>query len=550
MKKILIVSFYELKEYFIYISEILKNYMYDIDNYPLFCYAFDNSSKIPNYINHFDEYIKKSNPDVILWWFLDIPENDIKYIVENNKNIYYIMFNNDIKNINIMLKKSIYFNLVISSNDIDNKKYIEFNEKNNDFNAKINHVVYDSILNDNCYYKIEIDYIYDVCIILCCKNETNKQYLDELTIYFNTNNKKYKIIYLFQDTNLVDNEIYINVEKNSNELNKLFNSSKIILCDICGYNTLDICLFQFESKIKNENNENDKFHTCLNKEKFTMEYYIACDKLIYNIMLSGNLLITLCDDNIIKNIDKNIDYIHVDKNDVIFNIDEILNNYENKIKIKKNGQQKMQKLLWNNFGDFLHINISKHFFNAQNYALLHDLNHNVDLWDHWLHNKKNICYEFDVDPDFDYKKFAYDNNLVPSKHKYSQTRFNVLKEVIDNRYLCPNTDHHFQPSSPTVILEHEICLMDTYNKKKLYIEWIQKGKSNIYVKKSIKDTMCEIENMNITVEQWFELNVIFNEIRNIETISSGLIKLDTFQKNNELVDINKMLNTYVKLCDL
>ena len=520
MKKILIVSFYELKEHLLYISETLKNYMYDIDYYPLFCYAYDKTSKISNYIDHFDKYIKNSKPDIILWWFLDIPEDDIKLIVSNNENIYYIMFNNDIKNINLFIKKSLYFNLVIATNDEDKKIYIEYNKKNKILDVDFNCITYKSILNDNYFYKIEMEYIYDIFIITCCENKKNENHIDKLIQYLDSNNKKYKML------NLCDKK-EINIEKNNNEMNKIINSSKIILCDIfnckCGNTCEKINIGDVSQNIDIQyKNHDDQINNI-----DIIDYEIYCKKLIYNILLSGNLLMTseiknanisinsLCEHKIINsddiekyNIIKNTDYIYVDNNDIIKKIEDVLINYNKMTNIVTNSQLKMQKLLWNNFGILLHENISKFFFDAESYALLYELNSDMDLWDHWLRNKKNICYEFEVDPNFDYKKFAHDNFYIQKKD------------------------------------------IKVDNIKKLYLEWIQKGKSSLYIKKTIKDIMFEIENINLTMEQWFELNAIFNEIRNNNTMSLGLQKLHKFQKNNELVDVNKMLDMYIKLCDL
>ena len=512
MKKILIVSFYELKEHFQFISETLKNYMYDIHNYPLFCYAYDESSKIPNYFDHFDEFIKNLNPDIILWWFLDIPNEYIKQIIFNNPQIFYIMYNNDIKDINFVIEKSIYFNLVIATNDIDKNNYIEYNKKHNESNINFKCDIYNSFLDDLYFCKIDLDIIYDVCIILCCEYKNNKQHINSLIYYLNTNNKKYIIFDLF----------FVNNEKNYNELNKIFNLSKIIFCDIFDHDCISSDISSSTKKLFSD-----------------IDMSNLCKKTIYNILLSGNLLMTFeMDKNLtfIDDIIKNNDYICVDKNNMIKNIEDILNDYNNNdiiIKIKKNGKNKMQYLLWNDFGDFLHLKISEHFFDNNFYKLLYGLNYDVDPWNHWLENKKNICYDFDININFDYLKFAYDNdqNFIEK----------IPIENICNESQCTkNKDILFKQNVIEI--------------KKLYIKWIQEGKSNLYVKKSVKkslnDFICDMENINLTMEQWFELNVIFDEIRNGETISSGLEKLNIFQKNNDSVDMNKMLNIYVKLCDL
>ena len=56
--------------------------------------------------------------------------------------------------------------------------------------------------------------------------------------------------------------------------------------------------------------------------------------------------------------------------------------------------------------------------------------------------------------------------------------------------------------------------------------------------------------MNMTIEQWFELNTIFNEIRNVNKMDDALNKLNIFQRNNENVNINEILDAYIKMCDI
>lgn len=95
MKKVMIISYYELKDYFINIKESFEYYHYDVCNYPLFRYAYDAHDKIVNYKEHMNKYIKETMPDIILWWFIDVPVEIFEYIKLHNKNIYYIVYNND-----------------------------------------------------------------------------------------------------------------------------------------------------------------------------------------------------------------------------------------------------------------------------------------------------------------------------------------------------------------------------------------------------------------------------------------------------------------------
>ena len=76
------------------------------------------------------------------------------------------------------------------------------------------------------------------------------------------------------------------------------------------------------------------------------------------------------------------------------------------------------------------------------------------------------------------------------------------------------------------------------------------GKSEVYIKKPITELTCNTNNMNMTIEQWFELNTIFNEIRNVNKMDDALNKLNIFQRNNENVNINEILDAYIKMCDI
>ena len=93
MKKILIVSFYELKEYLLSISDIfIDTYKWDVCYYPLFMYYKDAHNKIDNYKEHFSEFISENKPDIILWWYYGVPIDIIHYIKLKHPEIFYIIY--------------------------------------------------------------------------------------------------------------------------------------------------------------------------------------------------------------------------------------------------------------------------------------------------------------------------------------------------------------------------------------------------------------------------------------------------------------------------
>ena len=117
MKKILIISFYELKDYFLNIKKNFELHKFTVICYPLFRYAYDKHDKLDNYKDHLNDFIKEMDIDVILWWFIDVPCDVFAYVRDCNKERIFIMHNsNDPVNINEELfEKARGFDIVVST---------------------------------------------------------------------------------------------------------------------------------------------------------------------------------------------------------------------------------------------------------------------------------------------------------------------------------------------------------------------------------------------------------------------------------------------------
>ena len=89
--KIIITSYYELRESILYAAESFNQYDINVIGYPLFKYSKDQNDKLDNYIKHFIDFIKTNKPDVILWWYINIPTFEMKQVVNNYKckHIFY-----------------------------------------------------------------------------------------------------------------------------------------------------------------------------------------------------------------------------------------------------------------------------------------------------------------------------------------------------------------------------------------------------------------------------------------------------------------------------
>src|SRR5687768_16464138 len=95
MKTILLISYYGFKDSLNSAKESLEKFGYKLETYPLFKYAYDMNDKLPDYVEHFENYINEINPDIFLWWFIGIPAENISYIRDKFPKIYSIMFSWD-----------------------------------------------------------------------------------------------------------------------------------------------------------------------------------------------------------------------------------------------------------------------------------------------------------------------------------------------------------------------------------------------------------------------------------------------------------------------
>jgi hypothetical protein len=90
--KLLLICYYELKESLLGASNALKQHDIEIISYPLIKYKNELGD---NYINHFKQFIKNENPDIILWWILHLRTDHFIQICEESPDTKQIYFNWD-----------------------------------------------------------------------------------------------------------------------------------------------------------------------------------------------------------------------------------------------------------------------------------------------------------------------------------------------------------------------------------------------------------------------------------------------------------------------
>jgi len=197
----------------------------------------------------------------------------------------------------------------------------------------------------------------------------------------------------------------------------------------------------------------------------------------------------------------------IDKNDYVNQIDNILNNYDDYQKIRKNGHEFSKNFTWDNWVKNIHTEISKRYFCPEVYKEVYDVSEDDPeaLWNHFINegmDKKNICYDVEVPKKFRSKEYK----------------------------------EHFD-------LKNE-------NKKYLWIHWNINGKSKDFLQDKFNNKMVvDSEKMNLSTDQWFELNHAFNKVIIPSTNNKGLLKVSKICKNNPRLDINEALEIYFGFCE-
>lgn len=463
MKKILFILYYDVIEYFLTLNNEFVKYNYVIDFYPLFRYAYDSNDKIPNYKEHLKKFITENKYDIIFWFFLDVPVDVFHHIKSNN--IYFVMFNFDdpLNMSELLLEKSKIFNSIYTFCNENIPKYKIYGN-----NPNVNFIV---PFADNNFYHKKIPKKYDISIFIPIwivseqHNINIKDFIGNIISYSKKKNRVFKIFgNLILKNMFPDN--YVNYPSYY-ELNDIFNSTKI-----------NICLHM--------HNNYDKYITFTEIQIISSKNLLFMDK--------------------IKNINQIIsDYecVYIDRIKYINQIEFILQNYNTSPiqSIIQKGYEKSKIYSANNFVKQIHINIMKYFFCPDIYSKLYDLEMSPNLFHQWTSgDMMQICYDFEVPSDFDYRSYAIDNNI--SADSYSDIKI-----------------------------------------KKIFAHWIQNGKNDIYMKKSAN--FFDIP--NIDPDQWIELNHIFNDIRRDK---KNITELQIFCENYSKLDINYFLDTYLRFIKL
>jgi len=367
--KILIVCYYELKDALKCAAESLEKLGYSIISYPLFKMAYDINDKREDYKEHFDAFIEQKNPDILLFWFINIPSKILQAIKEKHANRYFIWFNWDDpwlwfeKGADVQNKCGC-FDLVMVSSTSKLDEYKKYGAKD------------------------------AICVFPGF--DPKKHFPNP------SSSKQYKYDVSFCFTNLYDDKTYFDQFIQRKQLVDDLVQQKDIRFALFGPQHLKILYpehhqghipYSKTSEIFNQSKINLCTHVCHNFDHYVNERCIL-------VLGSGGLLLV----DPVKKLDEilNEECVFLKKEGYISQIKYILKHYESYEQIKINGYQKaMNEFTWDHVAEKMHMHICKHFFDPIYYQSLlpetESSSNESELWNHWMsEGRKTYSFPFRI----------------------------------------------------------------------------------------------------------------------------------------------------------
>jgi hypothetical protein len=487
MLKILIVCYYDLRDYFFAISKIFtEKYKFDVIEYPLYMYCYDKFSKIEKYDDHFSEFISENKPDIILWWFLDVKSNLFVRIKNENKKCYFVTFNSfDPTYLNMLIiKKLKIFDLVFIPSKHNRLLY-----ENKD-------VIFFPMGNDNEVYRemtseemkrLNIDYLlYKQDISFVCES-----------MYEDFKNQ------CIERSKLIDLIMRISDKKNLKFVLYGPEILKVKYGSVYGGDPDYIC----KSLIYNQSKINIVSHQDRSKKNHVNDE-------IFKIMGCGGIILM---DNVRNNDNffnkkKKTSFIFKNEYDLENKIKMIIKMYDNSldeiISVKKNAISFSTKFTWENFVELIYVNYSKEKFNKEIYRNIYNIEDpKYETWySRRIEGHDEICFDIYIPNNFDYIYYIEKNGIT--------------KNI--------NDDYH--------------------NKIISYIDWARNGKQTIFLKK-IKNREKKKKKTNITNMSLVDMMHGFNLLNksDFKSKKNGTNIIKEIVRQNPNIKINDILEDWIEL---
>lgn len=509
MRKLLIVCYYELKDYLQTIASLfVDKYVWDVVHYPLYMYCYDKHSKIDNYLEHFNLTIKKEKPDVILWWFTDVPLNIFNTIKKENPGIFYVMYNlNDPLNINkIFFDKCKIFDMILTPCKHNMYMYKTY--------SSVPDVKFFPMGTDPQLFKPLISDVSDLDLFIPDNHKSS--------------DGKFKISFLCESLytdykdQLIPRKTIIHTIQN-------LCVAKDWVFDLYGTEFLSSMYpsvyrgdpdYLEKPSIFASSDVNIVSHPVKNK-------YVVMDSHIIQIMSCGGLI--LMDDTYGANAQFNTGdecvmfFANLETVESqligIWELwkDKKINNHNNRIDvIKKNAINYALRYTWENFVDAIYSGYCKSRFDPVFYNKTYDLGihpaestehqSTQNLYDVWtkrqLEGNKEICFSVSVPPAFDHENY--------------RTKYGI----------------------------------ESQNLEYLYIDWWLKGKNpDFMIKNRNQSNMISGTKMNIVTTELLGLYSAFNKVNesNPDSKVQGIKSVALFAKRNPRLAINDALRQYIEI---
>lgn len=565
MRKIVLITYYELKEHFLYIEELFREkYKWDVTYYPLYMYSYDKNSKIDNVDTHMSEFFSKESPDVVLWWFIDVKVTIFNRIIKENPETYFIMYNFDDPNnlTQSLFKKTKLFDAVITTcsgsknmysihSDVKDIKYHPIGYDPNIF-RKYEHEEIEEL-------KIDCDlYTCDLCTFMSNYNDSTHRFLKKLIKYCLKYNRKLNIYapeYVIGEINIDDiinelkvntiniNQINLMVKPNYMEFGAILNLAKALIL----YHPKKVLLGEEMSLVAASNK------IIVDDRSFTKEYY---DRL--NNQLNNQL-----------NDQYSVSYYNKDYSNFRHVIEDSINSVNNEFVNKA-------RYSWDTFVTLIYRLYVRRKFDYEFYVntyKLSNLNNKNDAYKYYNRKFKSgeihIPYRFKVPTSFNVAGYAekmgfeldYDeqddeqsvqtvksidsngksnhSNHSKSNHSksnHSRTIASVSASIVTN-ITINNVNNIDIVENKTGYVTEEYC----------YIHWYMNGKSSDFIKRggNVQNTGLAGSEMLMPTSKIFDLYRAFNMINIYRDIDGGIDEIERIAKGNPGIKINSALEKYI-----
>lgn len=484
MKTVLFVAYYELKDYMICIKESFEKYYFDVISYPLFQYAYDSNDKIENYVDHMNDFIQEKEPDIILWWFIDVPIDIFKKIRRHNPKCLMIMYNaDDPTNMSKELfDKAKSFDIIVTPCKGSNYMYSMY--------SGVKEIIHGPMGFDPelfCPIKNVEDLGVESLALQCDIS---------MVVYNLCLDKDYYPNQVIHKKELI--EIVIKYCTERNLIFKLYGIptlKELFPLHYCGelpYYKYPM-LYNF-SKVN-----------IVSSSDYTKHLYI--NEQVFSILGSGGLLMMDKVHGIEKILTDSKNCIIYNRKNFIDKLDNIFfpkkNNNFDIAEIKENARIISLNYTWEKWVEAIVREIGKKYFNGKVYVELYDLPMTDNLLEYWMDQgilDKQICFDFNVPEIFDDE--AYCSKFGIKNHK--QYAFLHWKKNSQNEIFMKKKAHRS---------------ISSFNPP----------------------------DYNITAEDYFNISSILNKISKYNTRNEGLKELGAYCDGTPYIKINEIIDQYFKL---